>query len=237
VIGLISGIVSVGIAYIVELVVQNLLGINALLWLVGPIEETSKLLVPIICLAFGVKEIKDPRSGLLAVLISAGVFGLGEGAIYQTKAGYLITHSWLPLQMAILRPASEIPHMFMAGFAAAVIWLAAYHRKRVITVAGVVAFLLAAGLHSVHDGVSTFVHQAKGNSIQGFSTSSHSLSQSIYVGIGGLFLGLLFAFPVYILLRHSARELVPPEAVNHNSKHWRPKIKHWGIHKQRQTQT
>lgn len=59
---------------------------SAELWMAGPVEETSKLLVPVLLLAFGGTVFKDPRAGLLMVLSSGAFFGVAEGVFYSTNA-------------------------------------------------------------------------------------------------------------------------------------------------------
>ena len=229
--GIVSGVVAFAVGLVVEIVAANLWGQNTVLWLAGPIEESAKLLLPFIFLLIGrPRAIRNPREGFLMVLVSAAVFGVIEGAEYQVLIAVSQPHTWTPLIMGIGRPMTEIAHTFMTGIAAAVIWLAAFHRKKVFTLAGFMGWVAAAGIHSLHDGLTTFGGSGGGG--QASTTLSVTLEQAIVVGILLTLISLLFAVLVYVMLRHSARELVPPQGVALNSAHWRPQIKHWGIHKQ-----
>ena len=134
-IGITSGVVAFGVGFGLETVVDHVAGWSTTLWLTGPIEEGGKLLVPLLLLAYGAPRFKLPRVGLYLVLVSGATVGVLEGVEYEGRPGF----AWAHLQMAMLRPSSELLHVFVTGFAAAVIWLAAWRRGRVLTAAGVVA--------------------------------------------------------------------------------------------------
>ncbi len=228
--GIISGVVAFAVGFVVEIAAGNMWGQNAVLWLAGPIEESAKLLLPFILLCIGRPQaLRNPREGFLTVLVSAAVFGVIEGAEYQLFTALSVPHSWYPLVLGIGRPMTEIAHTFMTGIAAAVIWLAAFHRKRVLTLAGFVGWAAAAGIHSLHDGMTTLGQS--GGQTQGLPSTPIPLEMAIVGGIVLTVISLIYAAIVYLMLRHSARELVPPQGVALNSDHWRPQIKHWGIHK------
>ena len=101
----------------------------------GPIEEGAKLLRPVrSCWRSGPPRFKDPLAGLYLVLVSGATTGAVEGVEWEARAH----HAWFHLQLALVRPAAELPHVFVTGFAGAVIWLAAWRRGRAMTVAGAV---------------------------------------------------------------------------------------------------
>ncbi len=220
-IGVGSGVVAFGLGFGLEVLVDHVAGWSTTLWLTGPIEEGGKLLVPVLLLVFGASRFKLPRVGLYLVLVSGATVGVLEGAEYEARPEF----AWAHLQMALVRPSAELLHVFVAGFAAAVIWLAAWRRKRAVTTAGVVAFLIAAGIHSFHDGIITFFH-VRPRSFN--STLAQTLREAIDRGLAGAALALVLAALLYLLARHGARELTAPGDIASCPPPWRPQIKAWG---------
>ncbi|HQZ86172.1 MAG TPA: hypothetical protein PLB21_11175, partial [Actinomycetota bacterium] len=55
-----------------------------------------------------------------------------------------------------------------------------------------------------------------------------TMTEALMLGVGTAALALVWAILLYLLQRHSARELSPPDAVASNSPHWRPQLKRWG---------
>ena len=220
-IGIGSGVAAFIVGVGLEILADRGLGWAATLWLTGPIEEGGKLLVPFLLLVFGARRFKVPRVGLYLVLISGATVGVLEGAEYEARPDF----PWAHLQMALLRPSAELLHVFVTGFAAAVIWLAAWRKGRAATGAGAVAFLIAMAIHSFHDGIITFFN-VDPKSFN--STLAQTLHEALAKGLsGGLFaLGLAALF--YLLARHGARELTSPGDVATCPPPWRPQIKLWG---------
>lgn len=218
--GLASGFVAFVIARIIEGGVEpRLVPFSVELWLAGPVEETSKLLVPVLLLAFGGMVFKDPRAGLLLVLTSGAVFGVAEGVYYSTNAS-----QWGILSEAITRPVSEMGHPYMTGMAASVIWLAAWRSRRLVTRAGLLAWVAAMALHSVHDGLGSFTKDQQN------ITSFTSVNADFWkASVGGAVFAFIWVVLMYLLTRHTARELVPPDRVAGNPGHWRPQMKSWGV--------
>lgn len=220
-IGIGSGVVAFGIGFGLEVLVDHAAGWATTLWMTGPIEEGGKLLVPVLLLAYGAPRFRLPPVGLYLVLVSGATVGVLEGAEYESRPGF----GWAHLQMALVRPSAELLHVFVAGFAAAVIWLAAWRRGRTVTAAGVVAFLIAAGIHSFHDGVITFFHVTP----HSFTSSlARTLGQAIDRGLSGGAFALVLAALLYLLARHGARELTPPGQIATCLPPWRPQLKQWG---------
>jgi len=184
-IGIGSGVAAFIVGVGLEILADRGLGWAATLWLTGPIEEGGKLLVPFLLLVFGARRFKVPRVGLYLVLISGATVGVLEGAEYEARPDF----PWAHLQMALLRPSAELLHVFVTGFAAAVIWLAAWRKGRAATGAGAVAFLIAMAIHSFHDGIITFFN-VDPKSFN--STLAQTLHEALAKGLsGGLFaLGL-----------------------------------------------
>ena len=220
-IGIGSGTVAFGLGFGLEVLVDHVAGWATTLWLTGPIEEGGKLLVPFLLLVVGAPRFRLPRVGLYLVLVSGATVGVLEGVEYEARPEF----AWAHLQMALVRPSAELLHVFVAGFAAAVIWLAAWRRGRAVTGAGIVAFLIAAGIHSFHDGIITFFHVRP----HSFDASlAQTLREAIDRGLSGLAPALVLATLLYLLARHGARELTAPADVAACPPSWRPQIKPWG---------
>jgi hypothetical protein len=220
-IGIASGAVAFGTGFGLEVLSNSVVGWPTTLWLTGPIEEGGKLLVPFLLLVFGAPRFRIPRVGLYLVLVSGATVGVLEGVEYEVRPEF----PWAHLEMALVRPSAELLHVFVAGFAAAVIWLAAWRRKRAVTVAGAVAFSIAICIHSFHDGVITFFHVDP----KSFNaTLAQTLREAIDKGLSGAAFALVIAALLYLLARHGARELTAPGDIVNCPPPWRPQIKAWG---------
>lgn len=222
--GLGSGVAAILVAFAIEVVLEQRLEfpIALDLWLSGPVEETCMLAIPVLLLAFGSHIFKDPRAGLFLVLLSGIVFGAVEAGEYVANP-----KEWLPLSMALERPATELLHPFLTAFAASIIWLAAWRAGKVITKAGISAWVIVMAIHSVHDGMLS-------GGVQGTTLSQPTIpsaADAIASGGAGFLFGAVWTVLLYLLLRHSARELVPPNAVGANAAHWRPTLRQWGVAK------
>jgi hypothetical protein len=223
--GIASGVVGFALASTLESGVEpRLTSFGVELWLAGPVEETAKLLVPVALLVFGGARFADPRGGLLLGLISGAVFGALEGVLYVAgnASGYGIAY------YGLVRPTAELMHPWLTGFAAAVIWLAAWRAGRTFTVAGVIAWLAAVALHSLHDGIVTL-----GSTASPADLSFSELTPSLLAEAAALnAYNIIWAVILFLVCRHAARELVPPDAVSENPPHWRPQLKQWGVRAQ-----
>jgi hypothetical protein len=190
--GLLSAVVGIGIALAVELGVPHLFGGNPKDdgWsaLAGPAEETGKLLVPAILWFAG--RYRLPREGYLLVLVSAGAFGILESCEYALNPEH-----WQPA-----RGLLEIMHPLMTGFAAAVIWQAAYKRRSLFIAVGFGAYAIAMVLHSTNDLLVLDKDAVKATS----------------------FISVFVVVVAYLAQKHSARQLVPPDRVDAVSPRWRP---------------
>ncbi len=223
--GLGSGLVAVSVASFLEggLEPRLKLPVGFDLWFAGPIEETCKLAVPFLLLVFGGRMFKDPRAGFMMVMFSGIVFGAVEAAEYTADP-----QQWLPLTMALERPVGELLHPFLTAFAAAVIWLAAWRAGKAFTAVGVGAWVVAMAIHSIHDGaLSGVVHGS-----QLTQQAIPNVGEALASGAVAFLFGLVWSVIIFLLLRHAARELVPPDAVGTNAPHWRPTLKQWGVHKE-----
>jgi len=220
-IGIGGGVLGFAIAVGLELVVKDHFGLTAVLWSTGPIEEGAKLLVPLGLLAFGSSRFKDPVAGLYLVLVSGATTGAIEGVEWESRAH----HVWLHLQLALVRPAAELPHVFVTGFAGAVIWLAAWRQGRAVTWTGATAFAIAVGLHSLHDGFITLFGvdpQPRPSAI------AQTAGGAVGKGLAGASFAVGISIAAFLLGRHGARELSPPGSVAATPPPWRPQIKSWG---------
>lgn len=103
--------------------------------------------------------------------------------------------NWTPI-----RPFFEMLHPIITGFAAAVAWQAAWHRDTIFTAAGIGAWAIAMLAHSTNDFIVLDKSQVK-----------------LLSGIS-----LVVFVVMYLLQKHSARQLVPPDKVGEVSPRWRP---------------
>jgi hypothetical protein len=223
VMGVVSGIVASGAAIGLEFLATRHAGFDATLWLAGPIEELSKLLIPGLLLLFGPARFKDPRTGLFLVLCSAATFGALEGVVWETRTNSM----WLHVMLSLVRPGVELLHPFLTGFGAAVIWLAAARAGHMWTKVGTLALVLIVAVHSFHDGIADFLPVPQGqkrNVIEPVVSASQALLHGLGTGVGGWGLSLMFL----VLYRHAARELVTPSELATTPPRWRPRIKQWG---------
>jgi hypothetical protein len=223
--GLVSGAVADLVAYAIEPVLEPALGVPfaADLWLSGPVEETSKLLLPLLLLVFARRTFGDPRAGVLMVLISGAAFGVWEGFGYVTSA----TGENGTVLAGLVRGVAEIPHPLWTAIAASLIWLAAHRAGRAVTLAGFVGWLIAVVLHSVHDGIGAARSSGTGNTIG--QTAVPSIGDAIVFGALANILTIVTIVVALLILRYVARELVPPTAVVANPPRWRPRLKRWGV--------
>lgn len=227
--GVTSGVVASGIAIAVEgpLAERFHESFALELWLSGVVEETSKLFVPVLLWLFIASRFRDPRAGLLTVLISGSTFGVIEGVKYIARDG-----EHVHLVMAAIRTPTELGHPLWTGTAAALIWLAASRAGRLVTLAGFGGWVLAMALHSVHDGLGSWTVHGAGEPTVAFSTTSTIVSQVA----GGNLMTLAWIVASFLILRHVGRELTPPDAVTANPGRWRPEIRQWGIPKVKRNQ-
>jgi hypothetical protein len=117
------------------------------------------------------------------------------GVIEATRYGFQ-PDIWEPN-----RPFGELLHPLFTGFVGAIAWRAAWDRKRFLTGVGIAAFAGAMALHSINDVLVL-----------------NEASKFKALGAVSFVAGLIG----YFLLKHSARQLVPPDNVENVSPHWRP---------------
>ncbi|MFE0750314.1 PrsW family glutamic-type intramembrane protease [Gordonia sp. NPDC058843] len=219
--GVLSGLVALGVAFAVEKAQQRIPGpigshVGGLFG-AGPIEETAKLLVPVLLYFFVGGALRDPRTGFFLAFVSGSVFGAGEGAEYVAGAIHLAHDHHLhdhigaiseernaAIVLALTRPAIEFVHPLTTASVAAVAWLIAWRGGKFFSRPAIVTFVIAILYHSVNDGVLAGL-------------------------LGGhlKLLGTALAFAMALLLFHfvylpRARQLAPPEVVETNPRRWRP---------------
>lgn len=122
---------------------------------VGLVEETAKLLVPLVVLLF--TRYRRPEDGLLiGVAVGAGfavleTMGYGFVVLIQSN-GDLSAVDGVLLLRGLLSPAA---HMAWTGLTAAALWQAAYHRWHPSGLLRfVAAFAIAVALHTAWDSAS-----------------------------------------------------------------------------------
>jgi hypothetical protein len=98
------------------------------------------------------------------------------------------------------RPLLEILHPLLTGFAAAVAWQAAWKRDSIFTGAAIGAWFVAMLAHSTNDFIV--------------------LDESAAKALSGITIFVVVL--MYLLQKHSACQLVPPDNVGSVSPRWRP---------------
>ena len=98
------------------------------------------------------------------------------------------------------RPALEILHPLLTGFIAAVAWQAAWSQRSIVTRAAVGAWAIAMIAHSTNDLIV-------------FDKDAARVLSGITIAVVVL---------MYLLQKHSARQMVPPDNVGAVSPRWRP---------------
>jgi len=194
--GAAAAVIGFGFAFGIEVGVPLIFGssVKHSGWsvLAGPAEETGKLLVPVILWYRG--RFRLPREGYLLVLVAACGFGVMEGFEYAFGPD-----NWQPA-----RPIFEMLHPLLTGFVAAVAWQAAWKRRAtkasIFTGAAIGAWCISMLAHSTNDFIV--------------------LDKSAVKSLTGI--TLFVALVMYLLQKHSARELVPPDKVGEVSPRWRP---------------
>jgi PrsW family intramembrane metalloprotease len=219
--GLLSGFVALGLAFGLEklqMLIPGPIGSHVgSLFGAGPIEETAKLLVPVLLFFFMGGDLRDPRIGFALVFTSGLVFGIAEGAEYVAGATHLAHDHHLHEQMSaeeteridavamvFVRSFIELMHPFTVSAVAAVAWLAAWRGQGFFSRAAVITYVLAIVYHSFNDGV-----------LGGLITEHQAI------------LGSALSFPLlmlwfYVMYQPRARQLAPPSAVLDNPRRWRP---------------
>ncbi|WP_440710852.1 PrsW family glutamic-type intramembrane protease [Herbiconiux sp. YIM B11900] len=225
VMGLVSGAVANLLAYAIEPVLEPALGVPfaADLWLSGPVEETSKLALPLLLLLVARRVFGDPRAGVLMVLLSSAAFGVWEGFGYVTSA----TGENGTVLAGLVRGVGEIPHPLWTAIAASLIWLAAHRAGRAVTLAGFVGWLIAVVFHSLHDGIGAARVSGTGNTIS--QTAVPTIADAIVFAALSNVVTVITIVVALLIVRHVARELVPPAAIATNPPRWRPRLKLWGV--------
>lgn len=218
--GIISGGVALGVAYVFETLFRDVVTKSAELELLmaGPIEELGKLLLPVILLLSGMKWAQSTRLGVWAVAVSGGVFGIVEGIKYSmglapessaasmpkldsTGLSQSTVDMVLALAQTLPRGVVELMHVFVTVGAAVLIWVAARKAHRVaLTI--LVAWLLAAAIHSFNDGIITL------------------LPASTQLAANALLILIIYL----AWYRPLARRLVPPAQLAQVSKRWVPPL-------------
>ncbi|HTT95481.1 MAG TPA: PrsW family glutamic-type intramembrane protease [Solirubrobacterales bacterium] len=98
------------------------------------------------------------------------------------------------------RPIFEMLHPLLTGFVAAVAWQAAWKGRTIFTGAALGAWVIAMAAHSTNDFIV--------------------LDKSAVKATSGI--TIFVAVLMYLLQKHSARQLVPPDKVGEVSPRWRP---------------
>lgn len=191
-----------------------LLGTEGALWFAGPVEELTKLIVPLGVYLL-LRRFRTPRAGLALGLASGFGFAVAEASLYAVS----VPRAEAPdACSALLRPTAgadlgtmlvrtvfgEPLHWLLTGVVVVVIWRQ-WHRHGVrltLPVAGAVLYAMAA--HSLNDastgwGCGSALHDVRG------------VAQ------------FLIPVALYLVLRAVARRSLPPTRVGIVSRGWHPR--------------
>lgn len=168
--------------------------------LVGPIEETAKLAVPLALFFWGSKRFRDPRVGLAAVLASAAAFGVAETALYAYRAVHDEKSLAVIVGIGVFKPLVDpLIHMCITGIFGAIAWRTWHRRGHFVVTWGVLgSLLLAMGLHDLNDILV------------------------IVAGRAGLVAEAGLLVLVYMIFKFAARGDIPEDAVESVPHWWRP---------------
>lgn len=152
---LVGGVVSITAAALLEGIARAVLGAASIL-LVGVIEESTKLLVPLVVLALGYRATRT-AGPVIGVAAGTGfavleTMGYGFAALLERGGGIGAVDATLLLR-GVLAPAG---HVAWTGVVCAALWfLRAGHRPGWGVVAALGAYLGAIVLHTAWDTVSS----------------------------------------------------------------------------------
>lgn len=222
--GSVAGIVSVIVAALIETPFLAYFKGWEAEFIAGPVEETSKLLIPVILYLVGAR--RDPRAGFAIAVVGATLFGFIEGflkiagpalaASHQTLPALaphpfslpeLVVGSTAPIFYTVGTPASELLHPVLTGFIVAAAWRSGWVRRRFWPVL-IGTWAIASTVHSL------------GDVALGYSATHSAEIQGIVI-IASILLPLLWYL---LLMRGSARQLPSPTVTAQNPPPWRPKL-------------
>lgn len=192
-------------------------GVRTALATVGVVEESTKLLVPLVL--YALVRYRNPRAGIAIGLASAAGFGIAEATTYAVPMPYGSVVS--PCSSAMVSTTSpdvtvyseffrllmiEPLHLFWTGIAVAVVWRLwrRYGRVR-LTPAVVGAILLPIVLHSSLDS----------------SADLSCFASAELSGLQGLLKIPIFVVS-YLLFKFFASQSTPPDIVKLVSRGWHP---------------
>lgn len=196
-VALLGGAVAYGLAWVLEGGLNRVPhGATVELILVGPVEESAKLLVPLVLYALG--RYRDPRAGLAIALASAGGVAVFETIGYELAAVHEPHAADVLASLEFDRLFAAVLHMTLTGLVAAVAWrnwhLEGVHLDKEVW--GAILFSMA--LHSLNDILN--------------SVDVPHVGSSWY----------LIVAASYIAFRYAACRLTPPDAIVEVPPAWRP---------------
>ncbi|MEI6622586.1 MAG: PrsW family glutamic-type intramembrane protease [Actinomycetes bacterium] len=208
---------SILIAGNINDLISHLFGVKTALATVGIVEESTKLLVPLVL--YALVRYRNPRAGIAVGLASAAGFGIAEATSYAIVMPHgTAVNPCSPAMVSTTSPdvtvgseffrllTVEPLHLFWTGIAVAVVWRLWRHYGRArVTPAVVGAVLLPMALHSSFDSTSDF---ACGN--------NPGLDALL-----GLLKVLLF-IASYLLFKFFVSQSTPPDIVASVSSGWHP---------------
>jgi hypothetical protein len=190
--GVVSGVVGIGVALLGEVVLPRALGSNA--------DDHAWV------------WIAGPAEETGKLLVPVVLWTVGRFRL--PRQGFLLVvcsaatfgvieaarYGLSPDQFTWSRGGGEVLHVALTGFVAAVAWQAAWKTSRWFTAAGIGAVAVAMFLHSVND---VLVLDKDAPSVASYIT-------------------IVVLATLYVAIKHSARQMVPPDNVGVVSPRWRP---------------
>ncbi|MFC7451032.1 PrsW family glutamic-type intramembrane protease [Rhodococcus daqingensis] len=213
-------VTAAGVTLVVAMTLNDLViesvGLTGALITVGPVEESTKLIVPLALFALG--WYRNPRAGIALGLAGGAGFAIAETVLY----GYTVPKGGAPdpctgetidapgvggslLAQAFRFVMISPLHWLWTGIAVAVIWRLwhLYGRAR-LTVPVVATLAAVMATHSLND-TSALI------------TCGGSAGSSAHFGIN-----LLLPIALYLAFRFFARQSTPPQHIGVVSRGWHP---------------
>jgi RsiW-degrading membrane proteinase PrsW (M82 family) len=217
-----AAVAGLGAAYLIGMnlddLAAQLFGIRGALALAGPIEESTKLVVPLLLFAFG--RYRNPRAGIAIGVASGAGFAISEAMLYAytfplgNSPDVCAGSGTLPRPIGAEVVAEQVRrvltveplHFIWTGIAVAIIWRLwhLYGRAR-LTWPVVGALVLPMALHSTNDY----------SAVVDCGGTRDTLLQNLFVTV--------LMICGYLLFKVFVRQSTSPDLTMRVSRGWRPK--------------
>lgn len=194
--------------------ISRLGGLRAGFLFAGPVEELTKLIVPLAVFVL-LRHLRTPRAGLALGLASGFGFAVAENALYAVTipraqapdACRALVHTGVAADLGgVLGRVviAEPLHWLLTGLVVVVVWRQ-WHLRGVRPTGPVVAVVVfAMGMHSLNDVSTSW----------GCGTAFHGVRDALQP---------VFLLGLYLVLRAAARRSLPPSRVGVVSRGWHPR--------------